>query len=378
MNVGLGHLTELKAHLLNAALRASTEYDAAIAALGRGVAARFERHCNRNFLRVVGETWEGDAECRHVSLPRFPVEEVTAVELRETIKLGWVDQGAIDEVVEQLSAEAGIVNFGTYLGEWPTRLRLTYTGGFWFPTSPPVVIQRGSVVVTEGAGSVVITFDTEFASVPVVTPSVVVPDGEGAITATAYEVTTTGCTVRLSAATAAAGYSVAFVAIAGPGETTDATLLQQASATLAAADASKAITFGTAFDAAPIVVCNIVAPESGDIIASVPTLVTASGFTAVFAAAIPATGYKLAWIAVAESAESAEQTIPAGATALPYDLKYAWLLQCEYIWKLRDKLGLSLAGGSDGGQLLGLTLAGAKLIPDVEDTLRRYVRHVLT
>ncbi len=110
-----------------------------------------------------------------------------------------------------------------------------------------------------------------------------------------------------------------------------------------------------------------------------PTLVTTAGFTAAFGAAVPATGYSLAWIAVAAGATSAAPTLPTGATALPADLSLAWLNQCEHVWKTHDKLGISLSPDSASApQLLGLSLAGMTLVPDVEQTLRRYMRYVLT
>ena len=78
-------------------------------------------------------------------------------------------------------------------------------------------------------------------------------------------------------------------------------------------------------------------------------------------------------------ATTTADAIPVGATARPADLYLAWLLQCEHVWKLRDKLGLSIAEQGGGGeQLLGLSLAGMNLIPDVKLVLDTYTRRSLT
>lgn len=377
MDLGLGNLTQLKAHLLNEALRASSTYDAALAALGRGVAARFEGVCNRKFGRVVGETFETSADRDFVILPRYPLEEVTAVELRESLADGWVDQGTVEDILENINAAAGLVSLGSQLSALNTaRLRLTFTGGYWYPTAAARVIQSATVEIAEGAQTAFVAFPTAFDTIPVVGVSLQPPDGEALIDCTPQAVTKSGFTILLAAATAAAGYSVAWVA-AEAADDLDAAVLQSGNATLAADDESKAITFGTAFAAAPRVFCNVVAPDGGVLFTVQPALVTASGFTAVFGAAVPATGYSLAWIAVAAGATSAAPTLPAGATALPADLSLAWLNQCALVWQSIDALGLGLsdakARAASAEALAKLTLA-----PDVEQTLRRYMRYALT
>jgi len=65
--------------------------------------------------------------------------------------------------------------------------------------------------------------------------------------------------------------------------------------------ATVAVTFGTPFATTPVVVANVQIPNGGDFIWA--TLrdgsVTPSGFTADLSAPVPATGYKLTWIASA-------------------------------------------------------------------------------
>lgn len=376
MNLGLGHLTDLKTHLLNEALRSATTYDGAIAALGLGVARRFEQYCARKFGRVVGETYEFSGEKEHVILPRYPIEEITAVAMREDMATGWVDQGAVDTVVEQVLAESGLVRLACPLGGWRDRSRLTYTGGYWYPTTTAIVIVTGSLTLAAGASATAVSFASAFEAVPVVRCQAHVADDSSLITATPYAVTSTGFTLRLASPAPTGGLTVTYTATLG-GEEADPATLQQGSASLALAAESKAITFGTAFASAPIVTCNVVSPSDGLIIASAPTSVTTAGFTALLGFPIPATGYTLAWQAVSSTTTTAAPTLPSGATALPEDLKLAWLLQCEHLWKLRDVQGTALAE-SKAGVSPALTLATANLIPEVKAILDGYVRYSLS
>jgi hypothetical protein len=138
MNAGLSNLATLKAWLLPESLRAATDYDAQILAIGLGIAGQLESFCNRKFARVEDATCETSANRSHVSLDRFPIEQVTTIEVRESLADGWVDQGTINEVVENISAEAGLVGFGVALSALPTsRLRVTFTGGFFWEQLEP-------------------------------------------------------------------------------------------------------------------------------------------------------------------------------------------------------------------------------------------------
>jgi hypothetical protein len=376
MNLGLGHLTELKAHLLNEALRSETTYDTAIAALGKGVAARLERACNRSFRRTVGDVFEGPGDVAHFTLPRYPVEAISAITLRENLTDGFVDQGAVADLVENISHASGLVTLSSPLSALrSSRLRATYTGGYWYPTAPAVVVLSDTVAIDSGGFAADVTFATAFAGVPSVRCSVVSPEGEAILGATAYTITAQGFTARLSAATGAAGYVLSWVAVYGDADA-DPALLQPATVALASGDGYKDITFGTAFTAAPVVVCQVNTPTGGYLVACAPSLVTTTGFRALLSYQLDAAGYTLSYLALSPTAAAAAATLPEGATALPDDLKFAWLLQCEHLWKLRDKLGVSIAAPA-GSQAPSLTLAGAELIPEVAAIARAHRRFTL-
>jgi hypothetical protein len=138
MKIGLGTLTELKAHLLNADLNSGTTWDIPITTIGKGVLGRMEKYCNRFFPRLAGDVFEGSADRTSIFLPRAPVEVITTIELCSNPAEGWQTQVLADLIAAQDLAK-GMLDFGGGLGtfrlqsdRW-TRVRITYTGGTWFP-----------------------------------------------------------------------------------------------------------------------------------------------------------------------------------------------------------------------------------------------------
>lgn len=130
MNLTLGTLTSLKVWLLPESERAGTEWDSAITAIGKGAAGALERHCNRKFARTVDDTFECTADRAHLVLPRYPVEEITKIEIRRSMTEGWVE---LTDVIENQNLANGFLLFGSDLGSWSDRLRITYTGGYILP-----------------------------------------------------------------------------------------------------------------------------------------------------------------------------------------------------------------------------------------------------
>lgn len=53
---------------------------------------------------------------------------------------------------------------------------------------------------------------------------------------------------------------------------------------------------------------------------------------------------------------------------------------CESIWKTHDKLGLAIGekAGGGGGSLLGLSLPGLDIPPEVKNLIQPYVRFAIT
>lgn len=210
MNAGLSSLAVLKAALLPAGLVASTDYDAILLAVGKGVAGQMERHCNRLFQRVVDDVFECTADRAHVSLPRYPVESISEVALRETLTAGFVAQA---DAIENQSLAAGMVYFGAELGGWMDRLRITYTGGYWFPDAASdvgtgAVRDQGSIALSPGDESAAIAFAGTFLTAPNVTCVIVPPPGGSIITSAPSSITISGATAILGAPIPGWGYTL--------------------------------------------------------------------------------------------------------------------------------------------------------------------------
>lgn len=138
MRVGLGNLDTLKKHLLAKSLGASeTRFDDVIRDIGLGVGGAIENFCNRKFGRVAGDQAVFQADRASFILPRYPVEVLTAVEMKSTDADGWVAQDL--SLIQSTSLGSGVV----YLAEQPdagpyySAIRFTYTGGYWFEDKEP-------------------------------------------------------------------------------------------------------------------------------------------------------------------------------------------------------------------------------------------------
>lgn len=138
MNVGFANLSTLKKQLLAPALVAATDYDARITALGLGVAEAMGNYCNRKFARAVGTTEILPADRCQFLLARYPIESISAIDLKMTEAEGWVAQ-TVNEFLRTIDQKSGIVNCpaGADAGPWDAQVRFTYTGGFWWEQLEP-------------------------------------------------------------------------------------------------------------------------------------------------------------------------------------------------------------------------------------------------
>ena len=133
MNAGLTNLKTLKTHLLAEKLREDTSYDDALTALGLGVAAAFERYCNRKFARVEDDTDIFSAQRTIWVLPRYPLESVDEIAFKFAGQTDWTDQSST--LLLNVNNASGMVHFGGLLGGPDDYVRLTYTGGYWWNTN---------------------------------------------------------------------------------------------------------------------------------------------------------------------------------------------------------------------------------------------------
>lgn len=135
MDLVFSNLAVLKAHVLGVGLTTSTEFDAVLTAIGKGVAGRLQGFCNRCFGRVVGQVDTFPADRDFWVTSRYPIEAVTSLEILYSGQ-DWAALNLTDYVVSRLSG-AGLVHFGGELGGAMDQARLTYTGGFFVETKEP-------------------------------------------------------------------------------------------------------------------------------------------------------------------------------------------------------------------------------------------------
>lgn len=143
MDLILGNLDSLKQFILPEATRAQDDHDVVLAALGKSVAGMFEKICNRRFARAVNAEETFTADRTMWFLARTPVEAVVSVAVKTSDSDGWaVQAGAV-----QVSAlDRGLIDFGGELGDWRSRVRVIYTGGFFVDTLEPADVGYPSAV----------------------------------------------------------------------------------------------------------------------------------------------------------------------------------------------------------------------------------------
>lgn len=132
MDLLLGNLATLKRHLLPGTWETETSLDDVLAELGKGVASGLQDRCNRIFARATAQTFDIPASTELVSVPRYPLESVATVEIKYASDAAWT---TLTDVIANISPIAGLIYlYGTQGGQLD-RLRVTYTGGYWYDTT---------------------------------------------------------------------------------------------------------------------------------------------------------------------------------------------------------------------------------------------------
>lgn len=132
MNAGLSSLRKLKQAVLPDSMRESAMWDDTLVSLGLGVAEVIERHLDRRLAWLVTDIMESDAQRTVISLPRYPVASITAVEMQSTPTGAWED---IIGSVARFPKVTGLVLFRSPPGDESSTLRVTWSGGYWWDTN---------------------------------------------------------------------------------------------------------------------------------------------------------------------------------------------------------------------------------------------------
>ena len=129
LSAGFGTLGQLKARILPAVMEnydSEGEWDQDLKQIGLAATEMFNRFCNRVFQRGVGVAYDDEGGLRSIVLDRYPVESVTALQMRTG--------GGVSDVLDQVylvKPETGIVELNSYLGCYRDRITCTYSGGYW-------------------------------------------------------------------------------------------------------------------------------------------------------------------------------------------------------------------------------------------------------
>jgi hypothetical protein len=129
---GFAYLQLLKNYLLPEQLRTDSDYDAEIQLIGDGVFALFEQQCARQFARTVDATDTCSADRWGCVVSRYPLESVSQVEIRHSAAEGWI---TLSGQPQDYNPSTGWVELGAIQGSDRSRLRITYTGGYWLAAS---------------------------------------------------------------------------------------------------------------------------------------------------------------------------------------------------------------------------------------------------
>ena len=127
MNCGLGNLNELKAWLMPEGI--GDEFDAVLQTLGKAVADQLETACNRTFGRQIDATYEASGDRSLMIVPVYPIETVTSLELQPMHGDPWED---ITTAMLGVRSISGMVFLNGPQGRPHSRLRVTWSGGFWW------------------------------------------------------------------------------------------------------------------------------------------------------------------------------------------------------------------------------------------------------
>lgn len=134
MNAGLCNLATLRRHLLTGGLASETRFDDTIRDLGLGIAAMFEQRTGRRFAYLAGDTITVTGDRSHFIVPRYPITEVTKVEIRSSDAEAWAQQTGQPW---RTNPDSGVLHFGGELGGFDTYVQVTWSGGYWWETLEP-------------------------------------------------------------------------------------------------------------------------------------------------------------------------------------------------------------------------------------------------
>src|SRR3954469_23828808 len=114
-----------------------TAEDALLNRFLRHASARFELECNRKFDRLENATDQFPADTSDLSVTRYPVESVSAFDVKTSERTGWERVADVDYLLKP----GGVISLTGTLGANSQLLRVTYIGGYVLPGNTPAAGQ---------------------------------------------------------------------------------------------------------------------------------------------------------------------------------------------------------------------------------------------
>jgi hypothetical protein len=113
-----------------------TQYDTLLTNAIAAVSARFDKETNRTLARTENATHEFTADETEIIPACYPIETVTKFELKTTEADGWKEQADVPFLIRK----SCIITLAPPFCILPSSFcipRVTYTGGYLLPGSPP-------------------------------------------------------------------------------------------------------------------------------------------------------------------------------------------------------------------------------------------------
>jgi hypothetical protein len=131
----LTQLSTVKSRL--AIPEADTTSDALLASAIKAISARFDKETIRTLARTASATFEFPADDTEISPPCYPIESVTKFETKTTEAEGWQEKTATAYLIRSGCVISLNSPFSFLLSPATSLVRVTYTGGYLLPGSPP-------------------------------------------------------------------------------------------------------------------------------------------------------------------------------------------------------------------------------------------------
>lgn len=139
-------LTQLKERLLIEARRSDYSWDATLQLIGDSVCSSFDTYANRTLSYTVGKQDVFRASLDAWTLSAYPVVSITAVDTRDSASDGWQAE-TVNDVVWNVDEQSGLVEMLHPMGVAQEHVRLTHTGGYWYPTTTYTTLPAGATAL---------------------------------------------------------------------------------------------------------------------------------------------------------------------------------------------------------------------------------------